>query len=157
MRTCAGCGIDFIPATKGGRARFHSEACRKAASRRKAAGRPVLVAQPRAVAAEGMGGLEAATLRDLERWGKTDTVMGWLVLLIARRLDSDRDSGSGIAALSKALLTYWTELSRAAERDGADTPLTAFQRLRLHHGTSYPANGPGLPDEEPWNPDEDPA
>jgi hypothetical protein len=149
MRTCAGCGIDFLPAVKGGRARYHSEACRKAASRRRDAGHPALVPVPAPTeTAAGMGRLEAATLRDLELWKKADTVVGVIALLLARRIDSGVDSGSGLAVLAKALTGYWKELHSTADTE--DNPLTRLRRQR------HLATAADLPDE-PWNPDEDPA
>lgn len=113
---------------------------------------PALVpALPPPDAREGLGAIEEAAARDLDRWGKADTVLGQLVLLLAWRLDhSERDGGSGIAALSKAFMLHWGELRDAFEREDEDSPLSQVRsRVRQRRVE--------LVSDEPWDPEQDPA
>lgn len=87
---CAECGTEF--AGRNSRARFCSSPCRVKAHRR---GTPATEAPSPGAA------FERATLRELEKLGKVDTMLGQQALVIARRMGSATETGSAVSSLSK--------------------------------------------------------
>lgn len=74
---------------------FCSPTCRKRAAR------GALVPSQRPPAPLGGGGLARAVTEELEEAGRLETVLGQAALMLARRIDADRDTGAGMAALGR--------------------------------------------------------
>lgn len=108
-----------------------------------------MLVPPPAEVPDEPGRLVKSTRRDLERWAKADSVLGELVLLLARQLDAPGQTGSGVAALSKVFMVFWKELSDAAEREAQDNPLNRLLNRRL---VGVPPSD-DEPADEPWDPD----
>lgn len=70
----------------------------------------------------------AAVVRDLERVGQVETVLGQAALVLARQLDSGRDTGSSAAAVSKELDRLMARLVRQGSLE--ETPLDRVRRQR---------------------------
>ena len=93
--TCP-CGVEFE--AKHPRAKYHSDACRKRASRTKAA-EPATTEAP-----ADAGPVESATRADLVTAGKLATTLGQACVVLARRLDRPHmETGSGLASLASGL------------------------------------------------------
>lgn len=107
---CAACGNDFEAKRK--TAKFCSAACQKRGRRREqsAADGPLVDA-----------GFVDATVAELVRVGKRDTVMGHQVVVIAERMVSPFSTGSEVASLSKEHSRLMGLLTRgAAQADPVD-------------------------------------
>ena len=100
---CAGCGADFEAKRK--TARYCSPSCQKRGKRSSdaAAGGPKV-----------HEAFVAATVAELERIGKQDTVMGRQVVIIAERMVSHFSTGTEVSNLSKEHSRLMGLLSRGA-------------------------------------------
>lgn len=93
---CAGCGKEFKAERRS--RKYHSDACRKAASRKKAD------AHEASTSAELPGPtITQATYDSLVECKRETTPLGRVALSLALRLDKGVDSGSAMAALAKEL------------------------------------------------------
>lgn len=119
--TCVQCGDSFEAARS--TARYCSTRCKRRWQRTSggATGEP---AAPR----EESQAVYAAVVRDLERVGQLETVLGQAALVLARQLDSGRDTGSSAAAVSKELDRLMARLVRQGSLE--ETPLDRVRRLR---------------------------
>lgn len=96
-RRCEACG-EALERGRRASARFCSDRCRKRYTR--GARAPQLTV----VESTGPGGVEQAAIAELEAVGRLGTFQGQLVVALARRMDEqDRDTGSGVAAVSREL------------------------------------------------------
>jgi len=93
MQVRCPCGVKFE--AQRSTAKYHSPACRKAASR--SPGRK----RDRATKGSGVSDFEVATREELERVGKAGSMLGQQVLIVARRMASGTETGSALATLSK--------------------------------------------------------
>ena len=91
---CHGCGESFEAKRRD--AKWCSERCRKAASRRPG-GPPA----PPPVVSDGDSGLVAAVIRDLTASGRLDTIAGRLAVELARQVSAV--DATGVAGLSREL------------------------------------------------------
>lgn len=119
MRTCEVCGSAY--ASTHPKARFCSDRCRKR-HQRSGGGDPAAL-----LAAEGTGRVLAAWETYLASLGALDTVEGQLALILARRVESPRESGSSVAVLHKALIEMHQHFE--AKRV-VDDPLDELRRRR---------------------------
>src|ERR1044072_6203140 len=93
-RACDVCGKSYE--AQRASSRYCSSSCRA----RKAQGATVREMRPPAESASESG-VVAATRRELEAAGRLDSALGQAALVLARRVESDRDTGSAAAALVK--------------------------------------------------------
>lgn len=93
MQVKCPCGVKFD--AQRSTAKYHSPACRKAASRTPKR-RP-----DRKSKSPGPSDFEVATREELERVGKADSMLGQQVLIVARRMASGAETGSALSTLSK--------------------------------------------------------
>lgn len=93
QRDCALCGAPFE--AKRSTARYCSGSCRA----RKAQGAQVVTFDRSAE--DSSGGVVAATRSELEAAERLDTALGQAALVLARRIDADRDTGSAQAAVTR--------------------------------------------------------
>lgn len=116
---CAVCGEVFEAARS--TARYCGDRCRQQAKRASGspAGAHVVTAGPRIV---------AVTRSEVERLGKTDTVLGQQALELAERLVSRKDTGSAIAAVSRELDRVMLRLQSGAAQ--AEDQLASARRRR---------------------------
>lgn len=132
--SCQACGRAFE--AKRHTAKFCSSACRVRAHTAAKAGRPLTPELPRhregaAVVALApmppeVGGITAATERDLLAAKRLDTVAGQLAMMSARLLDSGvQDTMSSTAAMMRQHLAT---VEKAL--DGAETVLTPLEKIR---------------------------
>lgn len=128
---CTLCGDPFD--AKRATARYCSERCKKRAQR---AG---LVVPPSGSSVAGSvdtvrpdvspdGAVHAAVLAELEVLEKVDTVLGQTALILARQMESGRDTGSSAAAVSRELDRLMVRI-RGAEGAPRDQ-LAAVRRRR---------------------------
>lgn len=96
-RACVACGASFEAQRE--TARYCSPKCRKRGSR---GGLTGVVVEPPAPRVATGAVVKAARTRLLEA-GVLDTMEGQAALLIAERMESGNDTGSGIAALNREL------------------------------------------------------
>lgn len=89
--TCP-CGEEFE--AKSSRAKFCSPTCRSRAHR----GQP---AKAKRTVKRGASGFEKATLAELSRLKKVDTMLGQQALVIARRMGDATETGAAVATLSR--------------------------------------------------------
>lgn len=105
--TCT-CGVVFE--AKHPRAKYHSDRCRKQASRTKRKRREV-------------GPVEKTTRRELLAAKRLDTVTGQLCLVLARRLDNPgADTGSAVQSVAVRLQSMLDELTKGARPAGPTGP-----------------------------------
>lgn len=128
-RECArpGCGVWFAPRRSD--AKYHDEACRKAAARDRAKADAVEVKVSEAAAEEAgrpereyralSAGFMEATRRELVAAGVADSASGQGVMLLAHRIDNAfGESGPSLATLIK----QHREALQAAVASGKDRP-----------------------------------
>ena len=115
---CTFCGEGFEAVRR--TARFCSQRCKRRSYRASGAPEPpapdagsAVVEDPRRL------GILVATLRELEGLAKVDTVLGQSALIMARQLESGRDTGSSAAAVSRELDRLMVRIrgAEAAPRD----------------------------------------
>lgn len=116
-RTCSHCGEPFEAKRRD--ALYCSARHRAAAHARREAGLPPLSSLPVVEVAEG--NVEEALRAYLEDTGRMDDPLAPAALSLARRLDRDRDSLSGMAMATKALETVVSGLRPSDDRAGVDT------------------------------------
>lgn len=73
-------------------------------------------------------GIVASTRAELERLGKTDTVLGHQAIVLAERMASTKDTGSAIAAVSRELDRVMLRLAAGAA--SAEDQLASARRRR---------------------------
>lgn len=123
MRACESCGASL----EGRRsdARTCSLTCKERLKKRKQRGTVVEFA-PRPVAGDAEPPVVLALIRDLEAAGRLDTAEGEHALFLCRRMAAaERDTGSGVASLSKEYRT-----ARAEALKGAQVKRTRLDELR---------------------------
>lgn len=94
QRNCVICGRPFE--AKRSTAKYDKPSCRA----RAAQGAKVLTLSERQ-AAPAAPGVVAATRRELEEAGRLETALGQAALVLARRVEDDRDTGSAAAAVTR--------------------------------------------------------
>lgn len=104
MPRCALCGEPFE--AKRSTKRYCSASCRARASQ----GATPVTDLPRPTA----NGVEAATRAELDAADRLDTALGQAALALARRVDSDRETGASAAAVTKEWRTVMTEALKGA-------------------------------------------
>lgn len=92
-RNCVICGGEFE--AKRSTAKYDTASCRARASQ----GAAVLGFTPERSTEDA--GVVAATRRELEDAERLETALGQAALVLARRVESDRDTGSAAAALTR--------------------------------------------------------
>lgn len=108
--TCAGCGEDFEAKRK--TAKYCGPSCQKRGRRRE---------ESAAEGAELPPAFLAATVAQVEKLGKIETVEGLQVIVIAERMVSPYSTGSEVASLSKEHSRLMEILGRgAAKADPVD-------------------------------------
>lgn len=115
LRRCDSCRDSYD--AKRPSSRFCSERCRKRAQRGHVAppAAPVLIL----AVEDGQAGLRAATLADLSAVGRQETSAGVAALVLAARIDSGQDTGSGIASLARqwqALMVHALDGAKSSSR-----------------------------------------
>lgn len=105
QRECDVCGVTYEAKRK--TSRYCSTKCRTRASRTRADGGVVasLVVPP----SPRVGGLVPALTEELDAAGKLDSTLGQQALELARSIEAGRETGSGVAALSKELRAVMAE------------------------------------------------
>lgn len=99
MRQCA-CGVDL--SERHPNARFCSDRCRKAAQRGAVAEVVPIERQPQAeCSGDSPGSVVEATRKALTEVGQAEAAKGVAALALAVRLDSQRDTGAGLASLNR--------------------------------------------------------
>ncbi len=124
-RSCESCGgpYEAVRAT----ARFCSERCRKRAQRGH------LIDLP-AAAGTGApdGGLSTRVAAELGEAGRLNTSLGQGALVLARRIEEGRDTGTAVAALMRELRAVLTDALKGAQTrsalDGYRDELAARRR-----------------------------
>lgn len=114
---CAVCGEGFEARRR--TAKYCGDRCRQQSHRSPGAPADVVPGGPRIV---------EVTRREVERLGKTDTVLGQQALELAERLVSRKDTGSAIAAVSRELDRVMLRLASGAAQ--AEDQLASARRRR---------------------------
>lgn len=126
MRPCESCGKP-LPDPCSPLKRFCNDSCRKR-GHRLAGGKPK---EPERLP----GRMERATLAELEKAGATESVAGVAALLLAARLDLQRDTGSAMTSMARELqelLESATGASRTKPADGDRVDELREWRERRH-------------------------
>ncbi len=124
-RTCESCGgpYEAVRAT----ARFCSERCRKRAQRGHVIDLPAPV-----VSGAPDTALSARVAAELTEAGRLDTSLGQGALVLARRIEEGRDTGTAVAALMRELRAVLGEALKGAQTrsalDGYRDELAARRR-----------------------------
>lgn len=127
-RACVACGASFEAQRDS--ARYCSAKCRKRGSRGGLTGVVVEPPAPRVVT----GAMVEATRARLVEAGVLDTMEGQAALLIAERMESGNDTGSGIAALNRELAAT---VDRAlSQRAAAADPMDELRARRERRNAS---------------------
>ena len=112
--SCDACGASYSPNRSW--QRFCTPRCRTRYAR--GARAPEALADHRE---SGPGDVERATVDELAAAGRLGTVAGQVAVVLARRLDEpDRDTGAGVAAVSKQFAAAWAAALRDADGNRAD-------------------------------------
>jgi hypothetical protein len=101
--------------------RFCSDRCRVRNHQNGGKPRPATVELPAVT-----GGVVSETTATLEGAGRLQTPLGQLAVLLASRIDSDGEHGSGLAALSKELRATMLEAL-----DGVELRVDTLDELRV--------------------------
>lgn len=120
QRSCDFCGMSYLARSRS--SRFCSSTCRLRNHRS-----PVRAVSALPVHASPPGGLVAAITAEFEQSGLLGTVLAQQALVLARRVESPLESGSGVASASKELRTVVAAL-RACRVE--DDPLDELRRRR---------------------------
>lgn len=140
-RTCGcGCGRKFEAKTE--RRRFYEASCRVRASRGGGAVVDITTAKPASAAASEstpavaeLTGVHGATFKELEKAERIGTAYGQAALVLAKRIDAGRDTGSAMATMTRQLRETLAEALKGARREGSKLDeLTEKRRQRLHRG-----------------------
>lgn len=118
-RPCDACGEQYEAKTI--RSKFCTDLCRKRGQRGVRA--PAVVAElpARPVSA----GLAPAVRAELAEGGREDTALGRAALAIAARIDSQLDTGSGVASLARELRSTLTAALAGIEK--ASSPVVQMR------------------------------
>lgn len=117
--TCT-CGVTFQ--AKSPRAKYCSDRCRK---RRQRGGQVVALNVEPVSDVPAKGGVEVATIRELELAERLDSALGQACVTLARRLDSPGvDTGSAVAAVAGRLESMLAAATKGAAKS------TSPQQLR---------------------------
>lgn len=134
-RNCDSCGKAY--SAKTARSRFCSATCRVRASR----GVVVPIESAKAAPsdprppAQQLVGVTGATYRELEVAERLDTAYGQAAIVLARRIDAGRDTGSAIATMTRQLRETLAEALKGARREDSKLDELTQRRLeRLHRG-----------------------
>jgi hypothetical protein len=137
-RNCDSCGVEYEAKTA--RSRFHSATCRVRASRgvvieMPAASRTSTTTTGSASPAVQLTGVLGATYRELEAAERIETAYGQAAMVLARRIDAGRDTGSAMATMTRQLRETLAEALKGARREGSKLDeLTAKRQQRLGRG-----------------------
>lgn len=136
-RNCDSCGKAYTAKTA--RSRFCSTACRVRASRGVVV--PIETKAPtsrstkEASASPELVGVLGATYRELDAAERLETAYGQAAMVLARRIDAGRDTGSAMATMTRQLRETLAEALKGARREGSKLDeLTERRRQRLHRG-----------------------
>ncbi len=127
MRNCTKCGAALPIATGRGARRKMCATCSPSRPRRKP---PLAPAVVKAVAAEP-GTVTDATRAALVEAGALGTPMGQAALVLARRLDDDREPVSALAQATKQLAAALSSVVTAQRQQPVADPNDEFTRKRL--------------------------
>lgn len=119
QRNCDACGVRYT--AKRPNSRFCGDTCRKRGHRGAAA-------TPLERGPEPLTGVVAATERELEAADRLDSALGQGALVLARRIESNRDTGAAMASLTRE----WRATLAEAVKDSrvAVDPLDEIARRR---------------------------
>lgn len=125
-RACDACGVDYE--AKRPQARFCSDLCRKRASRnpRLTKATPATAAPVAATTAHSVTSRTEQRIVDL---GLELDPGAAVALVLARRLDSDAETGAAVATLAKQYAAYMEDLGKRGKR--AADPLDELQQRLL--------------------------
>ena len=126
-RQCDSCGTTYEP--KRSNSRYCSGRCRTRASRSGRNGARVVPLAP-VVAEVPVGSVVDATRAELEAAGRAESPMGMAALALAARIDSQQDTGSGLAAAVRALGETLAAALKGAEAASTLDELKARRRAK---------------------------
>jgi hypothetical protein len=137
-RNCDSCGDAYTAKTA--RSRYCSDRCKVRYSRGVVV--PIETkAKPSPPPAAGddvrpqPAGVLGATIRELELAERLETPAGQAALVLAWRLDGNRDTGSAMATMTRQLRETLAEALKGARREGSKLDeLTERRRQRLNRG-----------------------